>query len=190
MPLLTYARYVTLTGDTASASATIEEQIDVAEQEVERFLDRPLAEGLYTDSLVVYPSGRAYPKAVPLVSVPVTATYEIEDEVTLKSVAAAYDLIVDYPDVGWDGYAATSGRVALTYTGGWTAQNVPLAVARAIALITYGLAHPQVSSAPPGATSVKVGDVSVSYAGGPPADPLDEVYPGASRLLAPYRWRG
>lgn len=191
MPLLTYARYQSLTGDTVSASAVIETQIEVAEREIERFLNRPLAHGSYVDELTVYPSGRAYPRAVPLTSVPVTAGYQIEDTVTVRGVAfwASSHVGSGWAD-GWSGYAETSGRATVQYSGGWTAVTVPLAVERAIALVAFALAHPQVSAAPPGATSLKVGDVSVSYGSGPPEDPLDDIYPGASRLLALYKWRG
>lgn len=196
MSLLTYARYVSLAGDSTSASATVLESIDYAETEIARFLRRPLPEGLYTDKLVVWPDSRVYPKAVPLVSVPASASYVVDDEVcllyawpdTISSPFVGADLLEE--NLGWSGYAATSARATVTYTGGWTLANAPLPVLRAIAFMAKALANPGAQTpTPPGVASMSVGDVSVTYRNGSPDDPIDEIVPGLSRMLGPFRWR-
>lgn len=198
MPLLTYARYVALTGDSATAVTAVEAQIVIAEREVERFLRRPLAFGTYTESLPVHAYGRAYPRAVPVTSVPVTATYSVEDSRTLRYVSRN-DLsgpvgLADFGewlDGGYDGqYSELYGLATVTYAGGWTATTVPLAVERAIAFIATALLNPGASGVPAGATSISLGGVSVSFGGGTgPTDPIDDLWPSATRSLTMWRWR-
>lgn len=187
MSLVTYARYVTLTGDSTSASATVEANLTDAQAEVERVLGRALEYGTYTEERVVWPGGFCYPKVTPLASVPASATYEIEDERTLSDVSPDWPSAEFEDPTGWTGYAATSGKATVTYTGGWTAGTLPLPLQRVIAFIAYGLTFPAASVALSGASSVSVGDVSVSM-GGAPADPVDDLWPGASRTLRQWRW--
>lgn len=194
MALITYDRYVTLSGDSTTASAAIEESIDEAERLVSDFLNRPLEEGTYTEQLFVEADGFSYPSAVPITSVPASADIEIYDDVALRC-GAGLDFITagQWDEVG--GYQVQLPRAAITYTGGWTAASVPFGVASTIARLAYAMANPTpFSDDTGGATSKKVGDVSVTYGAGGAAGPapgrgaIDALVPGGTSQIKVWRF--
>ena len=202
MSLLLYPRYVQLTGDTTTAVSAVEAAILDAEKAAREFLRRPLEFGTYTERLPVHAYGRAYPRAVPVVSVPASASYQVEDSRTLRSVST--DALSgplgladwgEWEDAGGaDGYRELYGLGTVTYTGGWTAADVPYKVERAIAFMAFGAASPGLSVTsmlPYGAGSVSLGDVSVGFPGGSgvPEEAVDELWAGASAALIGFRWR-
>lgn len=195
MALLTYERYVTLTGDTTTASAAVEAAIPEAEVAVAEYLGRHLELGEYTDRLYIDVDGRVYPKAIPVASVPASATYQVWDNLTLSYVTPTFDFLVEWPTMG-DGYLENQPRADVTYTGGWTADTAPQKVLRAIARAAWRLANPApMEDAGAGATSMSVGDVSVTYKNGKPGTDtsagayLEYLAPGAPAMLAGLVWR-
>jgi hypothetical protein len=193
--LLTYDRYVSLTGDTTTAVSAVEARIPDAEQAVSEFLGRPLEYGEYTDRLHIDVDGRVYPKAIPVSSVPASATYQVWDSRCLSYVTAAGDFLTEWPDMG-DGYLERQPRADVTYTGGWTAATAPLRLLQAIAQATYGLSNPTpLTDASVGATSVSVGDAAITWEAGKPGtwsgagQFLERIAPGAPAILADLIWR-
>lgn len=197
MSVLSYDRYVVLSGDTATASASVEAAIVEAEGLVIEFLRRPLAEGTYTDHLFVEYDGFVYPKAVPIASVPVSASYEVYDTVAIRNVDSG---IGDFTVEGYErtvpgSYQVHRPKAAVTYTGGWTSASLPFSVARTIARLAYAIANPRpLSDDSGGATSKSLGDASVSYGPGgaagdaPGRDMIEALAPGAVSALDGYRW--
>jgi hypothetical protein len=167
-----------------------------AENMVAGFLRRPLEFGEYTDVLRVDVDGLAYPKAVPLASGPASANYRI-----VEYNAVGYLTVGGHPQITeWvperrTGYLVDQPTRAVTYTGGWTAGSAPFALLRTIARLAYRLAHPApLEGNAAGASSVKVGDLAVTWANGAPGgeaagrELLDAYAPGAADALAQYRW--
>lgn len=199
MSLLTYARYVALTGDTSTAVTAVEAAIVDAEKAVTDFLRRPLALDWYSHELQVHQFGRVHVKAVPLVSIPASATYVMEDTRTIRGVVRdsmagpiGFAEVQEWldEDYGYStGYPELFGKATVLYFGGWTAESVPYNVERAIAWCALSCANPGASPVPAGATSVHVGDVSVSFGAGGNAEPIDDLWPAASTVLTPYRYK-
>jgi len=193
--LLTYDRYVMLTGDTATASALVEAAIADAEAMVTEYINRPLESAERIDWLRVDIDGRVYPKAIPVTSVPASASYSIEDERTIAHATANLSFLIERSDVQ-TGYLVDQPLAAITYTGGWTPGTAPLRLLRVIARAAYTLANPNIAEdiALAGATSRKTGDVSVSYGPGGVVGPaegksdIEAVAPGAERALNSWKW--
>lgn len=199
MAILTYTRYVTLTGDSVTASAIIESAIEEAESDtgpLAEYLRRPLPLAEYTDLLHVDIDGLVYPKAVPVASVPATATYDIVRPNALGYLTAERSMIEEWTNPYGDGYLVHQPTRSVTYEGGWTADNVPFSVAATIARVAYRMANPYpVDDPSAGAQSRAVADASVSYGSNtapgfaPGRSLLEALAPGAEAMLASHRWR-
>lgn len=198
MSLLTYTRYVSLTGDSTSASEDVEGWITDAEQAVSEFLRRPLELGEYTDTLTIDTDGRVYPKAVPLVSLPATATDAGQSILDSRSVGylGGWDLTIEHTIdlINQTGYLVQQPQIAVTYTGGWTADTAPFSVLRTIARAAYAVGHPVPLDSPlvGGATSLHVGDVSVTLknptGSGLGVSELESLAPGSELALSGWQW--
>lgn len=161
MTLVSYARYVTLTGDTTSASAAAVEALSNAQEMLEDELGRiGLLEDdgqdkverlrLYDDSVL---GGVVYPTAVPITD---PGDYT-ESGASLSTVG---------PDGGPFAFTAPSIRYAtVTYRGGYTAATVPAYMARDLAFAAYQLVNNQaLAMVPAGANSVRLGDAAIGFA--------------------------
>lgn len=180
--LISIARYREITGDSTTASAVVETAIEDAQSTLEDRLRRPLEQAARTERLRVFPDGRVYPRATPIIS-----------------AAAGADIygnaIVDGTPAGT--FLEPDDYAEVTYTGGYdpaetdlsAVDYVPVELQRAVAWAAYGILRPTDGpQAPPGATSVTVGDVSVTYGpGGAPAAGEVEFDRG---LIRRWRWRG
>lgn len=177
MTLLDVAAYRRLTGDSTTPDATVTAALTDAQRLVEEYLRRPLEKAERTEQLRVYRLGDGrrivYPSATPITAVPAGLIVE-------GVGVTGQDLLSGF--AAWLG--SETGHTSLTYTGGYTAAQLPLTIGREIARLAQQLTQP-VAAVPAGATDVRVGDVSVSYAV-PTGGPLD----GAARAaLRGYRRR-
>lgn len=159
MSLVTIERYRVITGDSTSASATVEQALGDAQALLEDDLGRGLESEERTERLRIFygssfPGGRVYPTVTPVTDA---------DDFTLVGTAAL------------DGASPSGGPfdtsqpsyAEVTYTGGWTADDVPACIERDIAWAAYRLLRPaEMAAVPAGATSVSMGDASVSFAAG------------------------
>lgn len=191
MTLLTYDRYVQLTGDSVTASALVEAAVADAESMVAEHLKRPLESAERIEWLRVDVDGRVYPRAIPVTSVSASSTGVLEDDRTIRDATADLSFLIERnADLG-TGYLVDQPLAAVTYTGGWTSDTAPVRLLRVIARAAYNLANPNVAqdAALANSTARKTGDVSVSYgAGGAPGpqegkSDLEVVAPGAEAAL-------
>lgn len=162
--LISVTRYQSITGDTTSATGVVETAIEDAQQLLEERLRRPLETAQRTERMRQYPDGRVYPAATPITAGPTgSTTYGV----ALADAAPAGSFLQpadEYVDVTYTGGfdPAETDRSAVTY--------VPVELQRAVAWAAKALLSSPPSAAPAGATSITVGDVSVSYGpGGAPS---------------------
>lgn len=156
MALVTVERYRLVTGDQSTAasavSAAIEEAVDVLSED----LGWQIESAERTETLTVL-DGRVYPSSVPITAVP--SGQSIDGHAVIGAAPFGQDFITEGADEG-------ETRSSLTYTGGWTSSTVPAGVARDLAWAAYGILRPETAtSVPDGATSVRLGDASVTFAG-------------------------
>lgn len=154
VPVATYQR---LTGDTSTASPTVEEKLADAQQLVEEYLRRPLERDERTERLRLYRDGSGwavYPKATP-----------IDADATTGYTTSGAALTGISPDDGpWIvGSYEPGGYATVTYTGGWTAETLPLTIAREISRTAKALLTPAAAGVLAGASSIRVGDLSVGF---------------------------
>lgn len=195
---LTYTRYVQLTGDSTTPSAQVESAIPDAEREMERILRRPLWLDTYTHALPVHEGGRAYPKAVPIASLPASATFQLEDATTFRYVVRdSVSGPIGPADIGewFDGNAGACampelfGLATVTYTGGWTETTMPMAVARGLARLVHAYANPTIQTELiEGATSQSLGDASVSFKNPVSGDAIARLTASLESSLRGYGW--
>lgn len=163
MSLVTYARYVAITGDTTSsesaATARLAEAQDLLEEELGRVGYLEQGDEDVTERLRLFVDGRlgnvVYPSALPL----------DPDHVGDFEVHGAA-LAGPGPDSS-PAFGIVSGEQwsTIEYRGGYTAETVPEHIARDIAWCAYSLLRPSaVAAVPVGATSVRLGDAAVTYA--------------------------
>jgi len=177
MSLLTVARYVTITGDDTTDPGTASARIEDAEAELEEVLDRPLAEAERTEAMRPDRGGMLWPKATPIDE----ATGYIVDGVGLRADNAG---IVP-------SFVSGSTTVSVTYTGGWTAATVPRSIERDLAWATYALLNPDTlrerAAMPSNATSVRLGDVGITFGAGG-ANALGDIAIQWSQRTLSYRY--
>lgn len=153
--MITADRYRSLTRDTTSDEADIEEAIVDAQALLEEYLGRTLAYGEHTETLSPDRAGRLWPKVTPIAE----AEGWTIDGLGLVGTRVAWFL--------------GENPISVTYTGGWSAPGeedpdgpvLPTCLQRDIAHAAYRLLHPTIASSagiPSGATSVRLGDAAVS----------------------------
>ncbi|QQS25155.1 MAG: hypothetical protein IPM43_01825 [Actinomycetota bacterium] len=174
MSLVTVARYRAITGDTATTASTVTARIEDAVDLLEEVLDRPLESAERTEALTPTRDGKLWPRAVP---------------------------VTDPGDYTVDGLALKGGMFGsttftVTYTGGWVepsadpsaTNRLPVCIEEDLAWAAHALIHPGPGlDVPAGATSVQLGDVSVSFRGGAPGVNRSGIR--WSRRTLAYRYR-
>jgi hypothetical protein len=181
--LVSLAAYRRLTGDTSTADDTVTAALADAEKLIAEYLRRPLDRQERTERCRLYrqDSGgfgagwAAYPSATP-----------IDAEATTGYTVEGVALVGVGPDDGpWMyGQYDSPGYATVTYTGGWTAETLPLTIAREIARTARALTTASATAVLAGAASVKVGDISVAFgSGGAAGGALDET---SQSQLRPY----
>lgn len=181
MTVLSETYYRNVMQDSTTAASSIEESLEDAQNILQQYLGRYFEENVYTERLKVWPSGFVYPAAVPVTSIPASASFEIYDEQSLYGCDPD-----DRPFVGFaglavgDGYGGgIGGRIGsgyethypygtFQYTGGWTEATMPTILARYMCRLAKAIrtGKPDGGAAMAGAYMLRVGDVQVSY----PAD--------------------
>lgn len=168
--------YRDITGDTTTPAETLAGRLLRAQRKVEAHLRRPLALDLRTERVRLrhhrgyglFGGGwAAYPAATPVVS---AVGLTVEGSALLGASGAW----LSWWDDG-EQYADVS------YVGGWTALTLPEPILEAICRLAALGGRP--SPVPAGATSVRNGDVAITYAPGASGAQLD---PALTRALKPY----
>jgi hypothetical protein len=157
--LVTVARYRAITGDLLTLDVTVTAAIELAEEDLAEALERPLAEGTRTERMIPTRDGWLWPKATPIVDAP---------DRTINGLGL---------EPVWNGWPCRDA-VDVTYTGGWvertanpTATNrLPLCIEEDLAWAARRSMCPDadgidVDAIPAGATSVRLGDAAVTFAG-------------------------
>lgn len=145
--LVTVQRYRRATGDSTTPDSNLTTVLAEGQLAVEEHLRRPLESAQRTEVLRRYGS-RIYPKATP-----VTAA----EGFTIKNGVALLD-----PSPTWDAWSPNVAEVTVTYTGGYTAANVPTALADAIIATAKDRLF-STSEYPAGASAVSVGDAKITF---------------------------
>lgn len=201
MTVLTVEYYQYVTGDTVTAVSAVEENLKESQLLVEEYLGRRLSYGTRTEKMLVWAgSGLAYPAAVPVHSVEVSSRAEVWDEATLHHAISddpgisgfQYNFPEDPGNRAWGrgfgtGYEADYRYATITYTGGWTFEDMPTTLKVAIARLAQAMIPTDgMSDAPPGATMVRVGDVQVSRPRGMVSGFINTLIPGMSQAIDRY----
>lgn len=151
--MISVARYREITGDEESLASAVSARIEEAQDMLEDYLDRPLESAERTETLRPDRHRRMWPRATPITD---GGDYETHGLALLGAWSPAVDFL------GSDG-------VAVTYTGGWTADTLPSSIERDLAFAAYRLGHPPTlgtSEFPEGAISVRLGDAAVQFGPG------------------------
>lgn len=149
MAVVTRARYRALTGDLLNYDGDVDRALSDAQSMIEEYLDRPLENAQRTEQVTVYSDGALYPKATPITA---ASGYTI---VGTTKLTGSY---VSTPLSTWPDYQA----ISLTYTGGWTANNLPKRLEKAIVMTAKSLLDTNALLSV-GAKAVSVGDLSITY---------------------------
>lgn len=191
-PLVDYGRYARWTGDTTSNTTDVTAAMVDAEAAVNEACNRTFRYGTYTETLYVYTNGIVYPSVTPLEAVTSDNQTVIQGAGIWVGWFDPSPILSDY----WGGRGGFPPQATITYTGGYqpvgttdgATDPLPLAVARAIAQITWTALHPvTLPGVPANANSVHTGDVGYSAQG--PLTAADLIPDTVAASLAPYRKR-
>jgi hypothetical protein len=187
MTLVTTARYVAITGDTATAAATVSARIEDATDLLENHLGRGLEAVERTETLWYDRAGWLWPTATPITAA---------DGWTIDGHGLRGGSTWD--SAYWPTDSPTS--ISVTYIGGYvertanpTAPNrLPATVERDLAWAAYVLirAGTLLAGIPNGVTSISVGDISVSFPEGSTGRGVDEMSIRWSRATRRFARRG
>lgn len=165
MSLASIAQYRMVTNDLTTEDYKVTSALADAQNQIEEFCQREFDQAQRTETLRLYPNGRVYPKAFPLVSVLNMAGAMIDGWAVLLGYGYQWATTGLNPFVsgfGADTWAWTP-QITMTYTGGYAPGLIPPSVTRAACQVTYDLLHPvMMAGVPTGATSITVGDTSIS----------------------------
>ena len=185
MSVVTIDQYRLVTSDGASDDAMVQENLDQIEALVGDYLGRPLELTQRTEDCIVYSKGRLFPLATPIISVAEPTGLTNRDGFRLDGATPFYDFLIETLTLDYE-------RVSVTYTGGWDSTTIPATLKRTIARLAMRLIQSGVTGSqfPVGATSVSLGDASISFAAPTgEAGELDTLLPGATRALRKWKRR-
>lgn len=190
MSVVTIDQYRRQTGDITTSDDDAASAIAEAQEMVEDFLCRPLELMERTEVCEIAQSGFVYPVATPIDSVSVPTDTQIIDG---QYITTQGD---DYPDPSgfqaWEDRrympSHRTPRTSITYVGGWTSDTLPATLRRAICDLIGALTAPQ-SAMVSGASSVSLGDASISFGTSAPVKELDTLVPGITLRIQGYRRR-
>ena len=181
--LVTVLRYRAITGDQVTGDEAVSARIEEATELLEGELGRPLEQAERTERMQPTRDGLLWPLATPLVA---ATGYTIDGHALRGSFAFVYDFVSD---------SLTAPEV--TYTGGWvertanpdSAFRLLVHIERDIAFAAQALGRSSTPLAvPAGASSVSLGDASVTFKDGYHPDPADTGVSWSSETLG-YRYR-
>lgn len=179
--LISVDRYAEITGDSTSASAVVETAILDAQGLLESELHRPLELAERTERMRRFCDGRVYPSATPITAGPSGSTIYGAGLADAGPAGSFLQPADEYVSVTYTGGfdPAETDRAEVTY--------VPVELQRAVAFAAQAIIGADTGSldVPEGATSVSVGDVSISW--GPGGSPASGEVTFPRRLVR--RWR-
>jgi hypothetical protein len=159
--LVTVARYRAITGDYSTQASAVSAAIERAEEDLTEVLERPLAEAERTERMTPTRDGWLWPKATPIV---------VATDHTINGLG----LEPAWSSSSWP----CRDAVDVTYTGGWVERTanpsapnrLPLCIEEDLAWRARAIVCPDADGIdlfqiPAGATSVRLGDAAVSFAG-------------------------
>lgn len=196
MTVVSVDYYRQRTGDSDSSDSAVVEKLAEAQDMVEEYLGRHLELGEYTESQTVSVLGLFYPAAIPVSSVSASSNANSPDIRMLDTTAIQYVNVDDSVFPVWadtprrrGGYEATELYATVTYRGGWPQDALPETLGRYLARLARALitGKPEGAAAMAGATTLKAGDVSVTYPAGSVEGMLNFFVPGMSRAIQGYR---
>lgn len=173
--LVTYEAYVRVTGDSSSAASAVEEALADAQALVEEELERPL-ELLERTEVLELIDNRVYPRATPITEAPWTI-----DGYALTNI-----------DSDWitEPFDSTTVQVSVTYTGGYTDENLPRRLRDGVIWTAHSALHrPTVDVAYIGVESIRQGDVSITYGSKGAGAYIDALPASVLKKIRPYRWQ-
>lgn len=168
------------TGDLTTAGTVVTGALVEAEELLDEALRRHLAWQERTDTLRIHPDGRVYPPAWPITDADLT----IDGRALLGAAADETPFVGTFSTL-------TVNTATITWTGGFddgtNSTRLPATLRHAVYDLAKALAQDH-QPIPVGATSVSVGDVSISYGSGSSGD-LDALVPGLWYRVKKYRNR-
>lgn len=183
--ICTVDQYRTITTDLDTEDYRVTAALVSAQSEAEQFCQRSFESATRTEVLRLYTNGRVYPKAFPIAAVIGMPGAIIDGWGVLLGYGYQYATGVNpfVSGFGSDTWA-WQPQITVTYTGGYSPDTMPQEVVRAVAQVAYDELHPVVmAGVPAGASSVAVGDVSVSGA----INTFTALRPGVRGVLTRYR---
>jgi len=180
--LVTVLRYRAITGDQASSDEAVSARIEEAIELLEGELGRPLEQAERTERMYPTRDGLLWPQATPLVA---AEGYTIDGHALNGTF------------VWWVNDHVVTMAVDVTYTGGWvertanpsSAFRLPVHIERDLAFAAQALGQtPTPLAVPAGASSVSLGDASVTFKDGYHPDPADAGVSWSAETLG-YRYR-
>jgi len=182
--LVTVLRYRSITGDQVTGDEAVSARIEEATELLEGELGRPLEQAERTERMQPTRDGLLWPLATPLVA---ATDYTIDGHGLTGASVFGYDFI----------RGGTMTAIDVTYTGGWlertanpsSAFRLPVHIERDIAFAAQALGQtPTPLAVPAGASSVSLGDASVTFKDGYHPDPADAGVSWSKETLG-YRYR-
>lgn len=155
------ATYRQKTNDMTHYDGDVEDALMSAQAVVERRTGRFFELAERTQTLKMYKSGLVYPWATPVTEVSVPLDAKTDG----RAVFGATPGTMTTEDLGWlMRYPSKFSSGTLTYTGGYTPEEMPEEIVQAVAEIAFSTFSSDTTlvNIPDGATSVSVGDVTVA----------------------------
>lgn len=179
--LVSVMTYREITGDSETATAEVTRVLTEAQQLLEDDLERPLEQASFTESLLMVPDpvtgvAMVFPRVTPIISV--DGGLSFQDGVIYGPTPTS--------SPSFDAFGSPPTVAEVTYTGDFDPDEtdssepdyVPRYLTQDVAWAAWQLLQPSTATSeiPSGATSVRVGDVAVTFDG--------PQHPGATEI----RW--
>lgn len=175
MSIATVYDYRRVTDDFDTPDDRVTDALTHAQADIETYCQRPFDLAQRTERVRVYPDGRAYPSATPLVAVPTNTVIDG------SAVILGFGYYFTPLTAGYGFTDYYTPQTDLTYTGGYAAGEFPEPLVRACCQVAWNALHPVLlAGVAQGATSVKLGDVEM-------AGRLNDIDPMTSRIKSVLR---
>lgn len=180
--------YRRLTNDLASVDADVTQALTDAQDVFERETGRFFEQAQRTETMRLYMSGRVYPKAFPIAAVSGQPGAYVDGAAIMVGYGFQYAQGIN-PFIS--GFGADTSyyqpQITMTYTGGYTPDQMPTDIKRAIAEMAFNALHPApLEGVPVGANSVAIaGLITLNSAKG--LSPFETRSPAVRRIIRRYK---
>lgn len=149
--------YRRATKDTATSDSDVTAYLADAQAELETFCLRHFEQAVWTETLLLSPTGYVYPSNTPIV--PGSSSIGYTDG---NGIALGFGYGVTWPiNINWL-TPWPIPRTDVTYTGGYLPEDMPVAVKRLVCKLAYNAATAQpIPAGVGGFTSISYGDLSL-----------------------------